>query len=154
MEVRGYSNYLIYEDGRVYSKGSKFNAPRFLKPYLRKNGYYVVCLRDGMGGGKPHFIHRLLGVAYIDNEENKPFIDHIDRNRQNNCLENLRWATSKENNNNKTDRVVNKNSTTGHKRIHATATGFRYLNQTKEKKMRKRFATLEEALEFKAEYES
>jgi len=31
MEIEGYNNYLIYEDGRVFSKGNKFNKPRFLK---------------------------------------------------------------------------------------------------------------------------
>jgi hypothetical protein len=45
--------------------------------------------------GKYHnrLLHRLLAEAFIPNPENKPTIDHIDRNPANNDLSNLRWAT-------------------------------------------------------------
>ena len=46
-------------------------------------------------------IHRLVGIAFIPNPKNKPIIDHIDRNKHNNRLDNLRWCTTKENNDNK-----------------------------------------------------
>jgi len=46
-------------------------------------------------------IHRLLCLQFIPNPENKPVIDHIDRNKLNNNLDNLRWATFRENANNK-----------------------------------------------------
>ena len=48
-----------------------------------------------------HFlIHRLVAEAFLDNPENKPYIDHIDTIPSNNLLSNLRWVTSLENQNN------------------------------------------------------
>ena len=44
--------------------------------------------------------HRLVANTFIPNFENKPCIDHIDTNRQNNNVSNLRWVTEKENHNN------------------------------------------------------
>jgi len=47
-------------------------------------------------------IHRLLGIHFIPNPENKPTIDHIDQNKLNNDLSNLRWATHYEQHQNMT----------------------------------------------------
>jgi hypothetical protein len=97
MEVEGYPNYLIYEDGRVWSK---FGKGRFLKQNSDGCGYLFVVLQKN-GTRKQVTIHRLLGKAYIPNPENKPQVDHIDNNRQNNDISNLRWVTHGENNRNK-----------------------------------------------------
>ena len=97
MEIEGYENYLIHIDGRVWSKKCK---GRFLKPRVAPNGYLRVNLyKDGKC--KTNNIHRLLGNAFIPNPENKPEIDHIDNNRQNNNISNLRWVTISENNYNR-----------------------------------------------------
>ena len=157
MEVNGYSNYLIFRNGAVLSKGSKFHKPRFLKHCFNTVGYKVVNLRDGKGGGRPQFIHRLLAEAYIQNPENKPFVDHRDICKTNNALYNLRWVTSKENNNNMPERSLNKNSTTGHKYITKTKykNGTIYYQFTLQKnnhKHKKRFKTLDEAVKYKNEY--
>ena len=66
---------------------------------INTNGYKIISLfRDGKQYCKS--IHRLLGLTYIPNPENKKCIDHIDRNKLNNKLDNLRWATHSENNKN------------------------------------------------------
>ena len=98
MEFEGFENYLIYEDGRIWSKCR--GKGRFLKPNPDSHGYLCVVLwKDGKG--KTTRLHRLLGNAYIPNLENKPEIDHIDNIRQNNNIENLRWVTRSENERNK-----------------------------------------------------
>ena len=95
MEIQNYPNYLIYDDGRVYSK--YYN--RFLKPSKTSEGYYEVRLFKNKKS--KHFtIHKLLGLHFIPNPDNKPCIDHINRKRTDNRLENLRWVTHSQNNSN------------------------------------------------------
>ena len=62
-------------------------------------GYMTVGININ-GVKKRMFVHRLLAITYIENPENKKEIDHIDGNPSNNSLDNLRWATPKENSNN------------------------------------------------------
>ena len=48
--------------------------------------------------GKKRTVHRLVAEAFIPNPDNKPTVDHIDGNRTNNSISNLRWATYSEQN--------------------------------------------------------
>ena len=52
-------------------------------------------------GRKNFTIHRLVAIHYIPNPENKPEVDHINRIRDDYRIENLRWATKGENDENK-----------------------------------------------------
>ena len=110
MEIEGYPNYLIYPEGRIWSKKGK---GRFLKPATQKNGYRRVCLsRDKKP--KMFLVHRLVAQAFIPNPDNKPEVDHINNNPHDNRLENLRWVTKSENGQNQGKRITNKS---GHKNI-------------------------------------
>ena len=70
-----------------------------LETYLKEvlnDGYYSIGLRKDGKRFKAK-IHRLIAQAFIPNPENKPFVNHIDGNKQNNCIENLEWVTGSEN---------------------------------------------------------
>lgn len=69
---------------------------RLLVPYKTKTGYLKVWLYKN-GEKKKYSIHRLVAMAFIDNPENKPCVNHIDNNRENNNVNNLEWCTYKEN---------------------------------------------------------
>ena len=72
----------------------------FKKTYISEYGYVNVSLYKN----KKHYnkrLSRLLAEAFIPNIDNKPTVDHIDRNRLNNDLSNLRRADRKEQNNNR-----------------------------------------------------
>lgn len=87
-------NYSINEAGQVRNDITGNIKNPFINP---ANGYLTVDLyRDNKS--KKATIHRLLAEAFLPNPDNKPCIDHIDGNRQNNTLSNLRWATFSENN--------------------------------------------------------
>lgn len=92
-DVEGYENYQVTSWGRVYSKQSK----AFMTPQVHDKGYLRVDLIDEDGDRKHFKIHRLVAQAFIPNPENKPQVNHIDGNNQNNSVTNLEWVTNAEN---------------------------------------------------------
>jgi hypothetical protein len=80
----------------VYGKRRKTLYERILAPVKFPAGYLGVQLCKNCVP-KRHSIHRLVMTAFNPNPDNKEHIDHIDYNKQNNCLSNLRWATNLEN---------------------------------------------------------
>ena len=75
-----------------------FGRVRNLKPHTNKQGYCVYYFANN--GKYCHLAHRLVAIAFIPNRQKKQIVDHIDGNKSNNNVENLRWATVAENNSN------------------------------------------------------
>ena len=102
--IEGFENYSVSDHGNV--KNNK--TGRIMKQH-EHNGYKRLNIEVN----KKHYkklLHVLVAGAFIPNPENKPFVDHIDNCKTNNNIQNLRWATSKENNQNKS---MGKNNTSG-----------------------------------------
>ena len=117
IQIPNFSRYLIDINGNIYSKIRK----RFLKPRLDKDTYKIVTLKSDDKKTKIMKVHRLVGLTFIPNPDNKPFIDHIDRNKSNNSITNLRWATRLENCANRSNTKYNK---TGYKNIGISKDGY------------------------------
>ena len=86
--------YYITEDGKCYNEKTK----NWLKGQINKSsGYlsYQITLPNGLK--KRIYAHRAVAIAYIANPNNKPQINHIDGNKNNNCIDNLEWVTPEEN---------------------------------------------------------
>jgi hypothetical protein len=62
-----------------------------------KGGYFHLTLSHNKLS-KSVKIHRVVAIAFIENPENKSDVNHKDKNKLNNKLENLEWMTRKENN--------------------------------------------------------
>lgn len=91
-EIKGFENYMITEDGNVFSK----NAKRYLKIITEANGYGKVNLCQN-GNRSPKYVHRLVAEAFLENKNDFPVINHKDSNKLNNNKDNLEWCTHKYN---------------------------------------------------------
>lgn len=93
--VRGVERHYYRQDSRGVSYPVVVRA-RMLNQTENSNGYYRVSLsRDNHV--KQAFVHRLVAMAFVENPDNLPVIDHIDGDRHNNDASNLRWCTQGDN---------------------------------------------------------
>lgn len=88
----------INDKYKIDEYGAVFNTytNKYLKQYDNGFGYKYVMLTLN-GKYKQYKVHRLVAQAFIDNPDNKPFVNHLDCDRSNNYYKNLEWCTQKEN---------------------------------------------------------
>ena len=93
-KFRDYSNYEVYEDGRIWS----YKTSRFLKPYTNNKGYQQVMLYDNEGNMKMYRLHRVIWEAVTGSPIPEGLqVNHIDECKTNNHISNLNLMTPKEN---------------------------------------------------------
>ena len=85
-------NYILYSTGKVFSKKKN----RFLVPLNNGDGYFKVNIWYA-GVSKQEYIHKLIADAFLENTNNHRYIDHIDRDKTNNDVSNLRWCSASDN---------------------------------------------------------
>jgi hypothetical protein len=84
------NNYLIYPDGKVWSKQTQ----RFIKGDTNNIGYkrVIFCPEN-----KRYFIHRLVAIHFVENPNKLPIVNHLDGNKLNNDYTNLEWCSRSDN---------------------------------------------------------
>ncbi len=92
-DVKGYEGfYGVSTFGRFYSMRDN----KIMRQHINANGYLTIAI-GGAKKRKGYKCHRLVGLAFIDNPDNKPEINHDDFDKLNNFYKNLHWATTQEN---------------------------------------------------------
>jgi len=115
--ISDYPNYSVSNFGNVRND----KTGKLLKHFNRGKGYSAVDLN-----GKTFSVHQLVGINFIPNENNYTQIDHIDRNKQNNNISNLRWVYNGLNSRNKNKRI-NQITTSKYKGVHFCKTKNKWL---------------------------
>ncbi len=108
-EIENYENYQVSSYGQI----ANTTLGIMMKQRETENGYLKVCLcADGLK--RDFYVHRIVGEAFLDNPDDKFYIDHRDRDKKNNQVSNLRFCTCQENQWNSKRPISN---TSGHKNI-------------------------------------
>lgn len=87
-----FEKYKIYNDGRVWSMSKN----HFMKFPLNSDGYpqTVIINKKAKNGYRQSVtLHILVALAFVDNPNNLPEVNHKDGNKENNHYSNLEWCT-------------------------------------------------------------
>tara|TARA_R110000787_G_scaffold237923_1_gene344240 strand:+ start:320 stop:808 length:489 start_codon:yes stop_codon:yes gene_type:complete len=147
LDIIGYPNYEIFSDGRILSF-KRYKEGKFIKHRLGTNGYYYVGLRKN-GNQKFLNIHRLLMQHFKPDEYDENLqVDHKNRIRTDNSLENLKMVTHQQNGQNQ---GISKNNKSGHSNIFwdKKNKNWRFEKTINTLRYTKSFKTIEQAIEFK-----
>ncbi|MCQ2053088.1 MAG: HNH endonuclease [archaeon] len=87
--VEGFENYIIFDDGRLFY----LKTNKFIEPYYNNRGHLKVSIYND-NKKRTTFIHRLVAEAFIPNPNNLDSVHHLDRNKNNNNVENLMWISN------------------------------------------------------------
>ena len=90
--INNYSHHTITVEGVV----TNTKTTNVKSQWIGSNGYKHVDIQE-FGKATKVTVHRLLALQFLPNPENKRTVNHIDGDKQNNCLTNLEWATDSEN---------------------------------------------------------
>lgn len=87
--VQGFSRYVFYSDGRIFSHARK----RFLKPKISPRGYARTELVRDDGSIYQPMIHVMIAWAFIGPKPEALVINHKNLNKEDNRIENLEYVT-------------------------------------------------------------
>ena len=100
----GKTDYLISNKGRFKNNRGKIIETK------NHNQYTMLSFRNG-NNKINHQLHRIVAQLFVPNLNNKPVVNHIDGNKDNNCSDNLAWVTKSENTKHAHDNgLIKKNS--------------------------------------------
>lgn len=92
-KLPNFDNYQISNLGRVWSERKQ----KIMSMFKQNSGYMQVNIVDNNGKSTRFLIHRLVALVWINNPDNKLYVNHIDGNKENNTVVNLEWVTNSEN---------------------------------------------------------
>jgi len=100
--IPDFPNYAVTKDGRIWSKlhvglSGHRRKGRWLNPYKIKKSYFAVCLFRNTRKRHIRCVHRLVLETYVGNRPENMECRHLDGNKENNNLNNLKWGTRSEN---------------------------------------------------------
>lgn len=98
-----FDRYKVSNQGRIIRKfyrspSGRKNKEKILTNIDQNDGYFRVGIKKREeGSNTTYLVHRMVAETFLENKEDKEFVNHIDGNKKNNCVDNLEWVTREEN---------------------------------------------------------